>query len=111
MFGFIDERIGLILPDRNRTFCMNRSAFCVHTMRICFETYWPLNCRKCILVILKKDRPDSFEKSATTGGPQIVLFLRSQGTILLRKPYYLGTDLVLKSRFMTFGFLLIFKLF
>ena len=34
----------------------------------------------------------------------IVLFLRSQGTVLLRKPYYLGTDLLLKSRFMTFGF-------
>ena len=31
-----------------------------------------------------------------TGGPQIVLFLRPQGTILLRKPYYSGTDLVLK---------------
>ena len=38
-----------------------------------------------------------------TGGPQIVLFLRPQGTVLLRKPYYLGTDLVLKLRFMTFG--------
>ena len=40
----------------------------------------------------------------STGGPQIVLFLRPQGTVLLRKPYYSGTDLVLKSRFMTFGF-------
>ena len=40
-----------------------------------------------------------------TGGPQIVLFLRPQGTVLLRKPYYSGTDLVLKLRFMTFGFL------
>ena len=29
-----------------------------------------------------------------TGGPQIVL--RPQGTVLLRKPYYSGTDLVLK---------------
>ena len=29
-------------------------------------------------------------------GPQIVLFLRLQGTELLRKLYYLGTDLVLK---------------
>jgi hypothetical protein len=51
-----------------------------------------------------------------TGDPQMVLFLRPQGTVLLRKPYYLGTDLVLKSRYMTFGFskytfLLIFKLF
>jgi hypothetical protein len=40
----------------------------------------------------------------STGGPQIVLFLRPQGTVLLRKPYYLGTDLVLKSQFMTFRF-------
>ena len=39
-----------------------------------------------------------------TGGPQIVLFLCPQGTILLRKPYYSGTDLVLKLRFMTYGF-------
>ena len=39
-----------------------------------------------------------------TGGPRIVLFLRSQGTILLLKPYYSGTDLVLKLQFMTFGF-------
>ena len=39
-----------------------------------------------------------------TGGPQIVLFLRPKRTVLLRKPYYFGTDLVLKSRFMTFGF-------
>ena len=37
-----------------------------------------------------------------TGGPQIVL--HPKGTVLLRKPYYSGTDLVLKSRFMTFGF-------
>ena len=33
----------------------------------------------------------------TTGGPQIALFLRPQVTVLLRKLYYLGTDLVLKS--------------
>ena len=39
-----------------------------------------------------------------TGGPQIVLFLRPQVTVLLRKPYYSGTDLVLKFQFMTFGF-------
>ena len=31
-----------------------------------------------------------------TGGPRIVLFLRTQGTVLLTKPYYSGTDLVLK---------------
>ena len=47
---------------------------------------------------------------------QIVLFLCPQGTVQLRKPYYSGIDLILKSRFMTFGFskspfLLIFKLF
>ena len=47
-----------------------------------------------------------------TGGPQIVLFLYHQGTVLLGKPYYSGTDLVLKSRFMTFGFSkLVFKHF
>ena len=40
----------------------------------------------------------------TTGGPQIVRFLRPQGTVLLQKPYYSGTDLVLKLQFMTFGF-------
>ena len=40
----------------------------------------------------------------TIGGVQIVLFLRPKGTVLLRKPYYFGTDLVLKSWFMTFGF-------
>ena len=32
----------------------------------------------------------------STGGPRIVLFLRTQGTVLLTKPYYSGTDLVLK---------------
>ena len=32
----------------------------------------------------------------STGGPRIVRFLRTQGTVLLTKPYYLGTDLVLK---------------
>ena len=31
-----------------------------------------------------------------TGGPRIVLFLSTQGTVLLTKPYYSGTDLVLK---------------
>ena len=41
---------------------------------------------------------------SNTGGPQIVLFLRSQGTVLLKKPYYSGTYLVLKPQFMTFGF-------
>ena len=44
------------------------------------------------------------------------LWMPDFGTVLLRKPYYLGTDLVLKSWFMTFGFskspfVLIFKLF
>ena len=39
-----------------------------------------------------------------TGGPQIVLFLRPQWTILLRKTYYSGTDLVLKLWFMSFAF-------
>ena len=34
---------------------------------------------------------------SNTVGPQIVLFLRSQGTVLLKKPYYSGTDLVLRS--------------
>ena len=57
-----------------------------------------------------------FDLKKYTGSPQIVLFLRSRGTVLLRKPSYLWTDLVLKSQFMTFGFskslfLLIFKLF
>ena len=32
----------------------------------------------------------------STGGPRIVLFLRTQGTVLLTKPYYSGTELVLK---------------
>ena len=44
------------------------------------------------------------KKLGTTGGAQIVLFSCPQGTVLLRKLYYLGTDLVLQSRFMTFGF-------
>ena len=43
-------------------------------------------------------------RKVDTGGPRIVLFLRPQGTVLLRKPYYSGTDLVLKSGFVTFGF-------
>ena len=43
-------------------------------------------------------------KFISTGGPRIVLFLRPQETVLLRKLYYLGTDLVLKLLFMTFGF-------
>ena len=34
-------------------------------------------------------------KQSDTGGPRIVLFLRPQGTVLLRNPYYSGTDLVL----------------
>ena len=37
-----------------------------------------------------------FRVEADTGGPRIVLFLRTQVTVLLRKPYYSGTDLVLK---------------
>ena len=41
---------------------------------------------------------------SNTGSPQIVRFLRPQGTVLLRKPYYSGTDLVLKLQFLTFGF-------
>ena len=45
-----------------------------------------------------------YERKPYTGGPQIALFLRTQGTVLLRKPYYSGTDLVLKWPFMTFGF-------
>ena len=36
------------------------------------------------------------KKYQNTGGPQIVLFLCTQGTVLLTKPYYSGTDLVLK---------------
>ena len=37
-----------------------------------------------------------------TRGPWIVLFFCTQGTVLLTKPYYSGTDLVLKVRFMNF---------
>ena len=40
----------------------------------------------------------------TTWGPQIVLFLRHRGTLLLGKLHYLGTDLVLKALFMAFRF-------
>ena len=47
---------------------------------------------KCIMVSI-----DSKLLNTLTGGPQIVLFLRPQGTVLLRKPYYSETDLVLKS--------------
>ena len=40
----------------------------------------------------------------TTGGPQIVRILGPQGIVLLQKLYKVGTDLVLKLQFMTFGF-------
>ena len=65
--------------------------------------------------VLKRIPQDPYTHSTvSTGSPQIVLFLRPQGSVLLRKLYYSGTDLVLKSWFMTFGFskspfLLIFK--
>ena len=36
--------------------------------------------------------------------PDSTVFLRPQGIVLLQKPYYSGTDLVLKWRFMPFGF-------
>ena len=58
-----------------------------------------IECRVC-----KKMSCEESKIIVYTGGPQIVLFLCPQGTVLLRKPYYLGTDLVLKSIFMTFGF-------
>ena len=78
-FGLIDGRMGkttcqgywnskCIFLIEKGTFCMNRSAFCVHAMRqkICFEPYWTLIDKKKIagnaFSFLKKDRPDSFEK-------------------------------------------------
>ena len=86
---------------------------------------WKLDCTKFHLkhmtalhLSLEQGLRSKKKKSSNwyTGGSQIVLFLHPQGTVLLRKPYYLGTNLVLKSQFMTFGFskspfLLIFKLF
>ena len=53
---------------------------------------------------LSMDNGFIFKKINNTGGPHIVLFLRPQGTLLLREPYYSGTDLVQKWQFMTFGF-------
>ena len=86
---------------------------------------WKLDCTKFHLkhmtalhLSLEQGLRSKKKKSSNwyTGGSQIVLFLHPQGTVLLRKPYYLGTNLVLKSQSMTFGFskslfLLIFKLF
>ena len=54
--------------------------------------------------LLIQNSGDYFCWNIDTGSPWIVLFLQPQGTVLLRKPYYSGTDLVLKSWFMTFGF-------
>ena len=65
--------------------------------------FWLLNVKLFLAIEFETDTALYFTsmnieeiKTDTTGGPRIVLFLRTQGTVLLTKPYYSGTDLVLK---------------
>ena len=72
-----------------------------HSFQPTYLEFYNQERRAWFLVFLKLRY---IRKLLNTGGPQILLFLRPQGTVLLRKSYYSGTDLVLKSWFMTFRF-------
>ena len=71
-----------------------------------FDCYQNVQKMQILVFILQKPTfyYACFYPRPYTGGPQIVQILCPQGIVLLQKSYYLGTDLVLKVQFMTFGF-------